>query len=323
MKKILIVFILLFSSLLQAQYTQIPDPAFETHLIILGIDSDGVINGQVLTSDIEIVTFLDFLNNFTITDLTGIEDFASLEILTLGRINITQLNLSQNINLEELNIGDVSLESINLENNINLRFLSVNFNCNTCYNTCTVTELDLSNNSLLYHFVILESDTITELDLSANNNINDLRIINSDGLTQINLKSGANSNISFLRIQYCDNLACVQVDDPDAVIAGTDPPYDAWIIDEGPIITEDCFLGVEDVILESQIAIYPNPAQNILNINSDIFINSVQVYDVLGRLVLQESNPTNQLDVSKISRGLLFVKLEMDIGIITKKIIKE
>ena len=323
MKKILIVFILLFSSLLQAQYTQIPDPAFETHLIILGIDSDGVINGQVLTSDIEIVTFLDFLNNFTITDLTGIEDFASLEILTLGRINITQLNLSQNINLEELNIGDVSLESINLENNINLRFLSVNFNCNTCYNTCTVTELDLSNNSLLYHFVILESDTITELDLSANNNINDLRIINSDGLTQINLKSGANSNISFLRIQYCDNLACVQVDDPDAVIAGTDPPYDAWII-ESPIISEDCFLGLK-VFLDYQITLYPNPAQSMIYIQnkSSYNINTIQLYDVLGRLVLQENKPIGQLDISSLANGLLFVHMDTDGGVLIKKVLKE
>ena len=53
MKKILttIAYICLLISSLQAQITLIPDPYFEVKLISLGIDSDGVINGQILSSD--------------------------------------------------------------------------------------------------------------------------------------------------------------------------------------------------------------------------------------------------------------------------------
>lgn len=38
---------------MSAQLTEIPDPVFEEALITFGIDSDGIINGQGLTSDLE------------------------------------------------------------------------------------------------------------------------------------------------------------------------------------------------------------------------------------------------------------------------------
>jgi hypothetical protein len=48
-KKLLtILIVLLFVNTSIAQTTAIPDAAFEQALIDLGIDSDGVINGQVL-----------------------------------------------------------------------------------------------------------------------------------------------------------------------------------------------------------------------------------------------------------------------------------
>ncbi len=71
--------------------------------------------------------------------------------------------------------------------------------------------------------------------------------------------------------------------------------------------------------------IFPNPVTNILIIkNSGQYsINRIKVFDVLGKLVLQENNPTNQLDISILSSGLLFVKIETDKGIFVEKIVKE
>lgn len=86
-----------FSSFaLHAQMTSIPDPIFEQALIDLGIDSDGIINGQVLTSDIELVTTLD-LDHRQINDLTGLEGFAALEILNANGNLLTTLDISQNV----------------------------------------------------------------------------------------------------------------------------------------------------------------------------------------------------------------------------------
>ncbi len=67
---------------------------------------------------------------------------------------------------------------------------------------------------------------------------------------------------------------------------------------------------------------FPNPVKDVLNIEN-LNGTKIKIFDILGRLVFQEKNPNNQLDVSKLSSGLLFVKIETDKGIFTKKIIKE
>ena len=71
----------------------------------------------------------------------------------------------------------------------------------------------------------------------------------------------------------------------------------------------------------SELALYPNPVKNILNINpsNDNPINKIAIYNVLGGLVLQNNNPKNSSDVSKLSSGLLFVKIETKKGLVTKK----
>lgn len=107
---IFLVFTFFLSEVLVAQYTQIPDPEFEWLLVFQGIDTDGLINGQVATSDIEDELVL-LLDHPQIQDLTGIEDFTSLEVLKLLGVNVSEVNLSQNSNLEEFEVNTAPLES--------------------------------------------------------------------------------------------------------------------------------------------------------------------------------------------------------------------
>ena len=81
--------------------TYIPNSKFEQALIDLGIDSDGTINGQVLTSDIDTVTVLN-VRYKQIYDLTGIEDFTALEDLNIELNHIQTLDLFGNLNLKTL-----------------------------------------------------------------------------------------------------------------------------------------------------------------------------------------------------------------------------
>src|SRR5690606_16320875 len=105
-----------------SQITYIPDSAFEQALINLDIDSDGIINGQVLTSDVENVTELELV--YLITDLTGIQDFTSLEILSLDHnFELTSIDLSNNSQLKVLNVSQNSLTELDLSNNILLEEL--------------------------------------------------------------------------------------------------------------------------------------------------------------------------------------------------------
>ena len=95
------------------QITNIPDPNFEQALIDLEIDTDGIINGQVLTSEVEVVTTLD-VRYRNIQDLTGIEDFAVLEELDIRGNYITTLDTSENLELEVLICFVNPLNSINV-----------------------------------------------------------------------------------------------------------------------------------------------------------------------------------------------------------------
>ncbi len=56
---------------IKAQNTIIPDPIFEQALINQNIDLDNIVNGQVLTSDINGITDLN-ISGLGINNLTGI-----------------------------------------------------------------------------------------------------------------------------------------------------------------------------------------------------------------------------------------------------------
>ena len=105
MMKFYFTLFLCFSAIISsAQTTAIPDSNFEQQLITLGIDSDGVINGQVFTKDIEQVTSLT-LHIPVIVDLNGIKGFTALTFLLLEDGQMTELDLSQNTLLTSLGIG--------------------------------------------------------------------------------------------------------------------------------------------------------------------------------------------------------------------------
>ena len=83
-------------------------------------------------------------------------------------------------------------------------------------------------------------------------------------------------------------------------------------------------LGVGES-LELKINIYPNPANTLIYITntSSYVISSIQIRDVMGKMVIQENKTFQQLDISALSTGVYFVSIRTDKGSIIKKIIKE
>jgi len=73
--------------------------------------------------------------------------------------------------------------------------------------------------------------------------------------------------------------------------------------------------------LAAQVAIYPNPANNFLTIQSlDLSILQAKLYTATGQLVQQQSFP-NQLDVSNYANGLYLLELQTENGVVLKKIL--
>ncbi|BDD06564.1 T9SS type A sorting domain-containing protein [Aureibacter tunicatorum] len=123
--------------------TQIPDNNFENELINLGYDN--VLDGEVLSSSISGISSIN-LSNKGIKDLTGIEDFESLNVLYCKNNELTSLNLSNNTNLTDLYCSNNQLTSLNLSNNDKLKVLQSDSNQLACIYVANNTIAQLANN---------------------------------------------------------------------------------------------------------------------------------------------------------------------------------
>ncbi len=84
--------------------------------------------------------------------------------------------------------------------------------------------------------------------------------------------------------------------------------------------------GVVSVeLLEENIEIYPNPAKDVLNINSAFAIKEVEIYDALNRLIeKRKANKRNiQLNIANYKAGSYIVKINTTKGSVKKKLIVE
>ena len=79
-----------------------------------------------------------------------------------------------------------------------------------------------------------------------------------------------------------------------------------------------------DKVFASKVSIYPNPAKDFLIISSDVTINKVEVYNLLGTKVISTSKlNNNNLDISNLANGVYMMKLTSGASIASKKFIKK
>jgi len=74
----------------------------------------------------------------------------------------------------------------------------------------------------------------------------------------------------------------------------------------------DSGLGVNTSNAKSNsIALYPNPAKDVVNISSSSKISSISVYDITGKMVLKSNTIANdQINVSSLKSGIYLVRIE-------------
>lgn len=310
-------FLLISLSMQAQQVTMIPDSSFERALIDKGIDSDGTVNGQLMTADAEAVTTLVIdgceggYRNIDIENLTGLEAFVNIDTL---KINCTKVH--------HLPLNALS----------QLTYLSIGYNY--------IEDLDLSDNPVLEYLYIvgfsdyLPNNSIESVDLSQNPNINDIHILGYYK-KEINLANGNNNSDMVLDIQTdgpSDGSwhVCIKVDDP--VAAQNDAyPYSEWIIvDSGFQYTftddlEACTLGL-DKFNKQAVKLYPNPAQEdvyLANLKTSV---ELQLYSLDGKLIRdQRLDPDHKrLSLSDVAPGLYIYKVIRDSRVVqTGKLVKQ
>ncbi len=247
-KEVLIRFFCLLPFFSFSQNVSIPDTNFKACLI-----ADSLINtngdSEIQISEASSYNGIINCSNQNINDLTGIEEFIMitelrchnnqlsslnlnqntlLETLWCQDNNITNLDVSTNIDLTYINCKINQLSTLDITNNIslselwcqdnNLTSLNISNNILLNYLNCgenLITTLDVSHNIAMYDLYCY-NNKITNLDLSQNINLTTLRCENNY-LTSLNLHNGNNINMLThpfdFKITNNPQLYCINVDD--------------------------------------------------------------------------------------------------------------
>jgi hypothetical protein len=205
------------------QLTYVPDDNFEDWLETNGYGDGNYANDSVLTQAIDTITILN-IDNWMISELTGIEDFLSLEYLYCRNNQLTTINLNNNTNLIELNCRSNFVTSIDVQNNTQLHYLSFDENQMTTidlsgnpYLTALgaqsnqITDLDVSNNLFLWILYCWDNQ-LTALDLTSNSSLHYLNC-QDNLLLDLDIKNGNNSQMIEFLVQGNEELYCINVDD--------------------------------------------------------------------------------------------------------------
>lgn len=87
------------------------------------------------------------------------------------------------------------------------------------------------------------------------------------------------------------------------------------------------WLGIAEIKDENSILIFPNPANEDITINSDLSSKNVvmSIYNIEGQLIMRQKlqKIKTTINISLLERGMYFVKMSTDEGMVMKRFIKE
>ncbi|MBN1132562.1 MAG: T9SS type A sorting domain-containing protein [Bacteroidales bacterium] len=153
-----LIFLVLRLTFAQSQDTivEIPDISFLNALINQGLDTNG--DGLISYAEARTIHCL-YVEEMSISDLTGIEAFTNLDTLLCYCDELTSLNVSNNTALTFLNCSGNKLASLDVSNITALMYLNCADN--------QLTSLDVSSNTLLTH-LYCSNNQLATLDVSNN-----------------------------------------------------------------------------------------------------------------------------------------------------------
>ncbi len=132
--------------------------------------------------------------------------------------------------------------------------------------------------------------------------------------------NGAGGESEIVRLEVSENAQTFNTEIPFEIVSIEIDP-ETQLISKNNNVT----LGVDIEKLQNDITIYPNPVQSSLSIanNSYVMIKKITIYDVLGRIVMEENNPTSKISLNKLNFGIFLIKIDTDKGSIHKTLLKK
>jgi hypothetical protein len=233
-------------------------------------------------------------------------------------------------------------------------------NANLTENGAEVTRLKLEMQTVLLNMeggyevykMYLDSLSVTDIEAAmvlastyyADGNIDELNNI-SERIAQFNTEEA----ISYLQLMELlknaatDNRGSTELTEQEVLILNklsmndtTNAGYIAEALlyqnyeydyNHNPLVFTDGNRTSKTEELETEeLLMYPNPTSNFVNIESASFkINSVYIYNVLGKLVYTEETNTNTITINthKYPKGMYLVQINREDKILSKKLIIE
>ncbi|MBR5663707.1 MAG: T9SS type A sorting domain-containing protein, partial [Bacteroidales bacterium] len=98
---------------------------------------------------------------------------------------------------------------------------------------------------------------------------------------------------------------------------GSVEEYVCWI-DDITFPGNSLILNVENVVAESEVAVYPNPAHDKLFVNAEN-VQRIDIYGVTGQMVM--STTDTEINVSDLEPGMYFVRVNCGDNVYTEHVI--
>ena len=109
-------------------------------------------------------------------------------------------------------------------------------------------------------------------------------------------------------------------------IAGAvDPNFteSAMVVDYVKVYQADGVNLDEITDLSSSVKVFPNPANDVIFITSDVEPSNLAVYDVFGKLIIEQESKTERIDVSSLKSGVYFVVVYFGEEKVVKRVVTE
>ena len=312
---------------------------------------------QVVTGTINFTyneSVLDFVSSSLVPNTSG-SGFMNWTVPNIAPFQSGSILVTFNVNSPQetpaVNIGDVLAFNANIDVTADDVTADNNFDFNQTVvgsydpNDITCLEgnaLPLADIGTYLHYNIRFENTGTapaenivvksEIDL-AQYNIQSLQIMESSHPMEvkvtgniaefifqtINLDTGGHGNI-LLKLK--SNAAMTN----NQVVNSADIFFDYnFPIETNDAQTVFADLSKDDFNKDLSIQIYPNPTQDSINITCESTINTVQLFDAQGRLLLTKLVNENKssIDLSSQALGIYFIKITAVDGVKTEKIIRK
>ena len=178
-----------------------------------------------------------------------------------------------------------------------------------------ITNFETNSFSDLEYLWIGACHNLKHIDISNAPNITYLRIEDIADIEYLNLQNGSFPT-EYFSLFYSEGIL-------EACVDNITQEYDevAWHMLSGVLPSVNCALSTNDLSLKN-LKIHPNPTNNTISFNTNLNIESIEIYNLIGEKIAILKTPNNPVDVSNLKNGVYIFKFNSSDKYFVKKIIR-